>query len=65
MLQQVQNSYFTEDEINNSPSRLDGIDADLERRVRFYGCELINNAGILLRLPQVCMCTSQVLLHLF
>jgi hypothetical protein len=50
MLQQLQNVYIPPDQIDNTPSRRDGIDAETETRLRIYGCELIQESGILLRL---------------
>ncbi|GAA0148675.1 hypothetical protein Leryth_011436 [Lithospermum erythrorhizon] len=57
--------YLTEEQLDNSPSRKDGIDKDTENTLRIYGCELIQESGILLRLPQAAMATGQVLLHRF
>lgn len=51
--------------LSSSPSRQDGVDASTELAQRIWGCELIEEAGILLRLPQVVMCTAQNLLHRF
>ena len=36
-----------------TPSSLDGLDNDTETDLRIMGCELIQTAGILLKLPQV------------
>jgi len=57
--------YLTVEQLENSPSRSDGIDKDTEGRLRMYGCELIQEAGILLSFHQVVMATAQVLLHRF
>jgi len=57
--------YVTDEQIVNSPSRKDGIDQETETMLRLYGCELIQESGILLRLPQAVMATGQVLLHRF
>lgn len=65
MLQVVENVYFSEQEIENTPSRKDGVDSVTERKLRIYGCEIIQDAGILLKLPQVTMATAQVLFHRF
>ncbi|MXQ80237.1 hypothetical protein E5288_WYG006396 [Bos mutus] len=43
----------------------DGLDLPSETDLRILGCELIQAAGILLRLPQVAMATGQVLFHRF
>ncbi|ELK19574.1 Cyclin-L2 [Pteropus alecto] len=42
-----------------------GLDTDTETDLRVVGCELIQAAGILLRLPQVAMATGQVLFQRF
>uniref|UniRef100_A0A8C5P2I3 Cyclin-like domain-containing protein n=1 Tax=Jaculus jaculus TaxID=51337 RepID=A0A8C5P2I3_JACJA len=42
-----------------------GLDTDTETGLRVVGCELIQAAGILLRLPQVAMATGQVLFQRF
>lgn len=57
--------YFTAEQLDNTPSRQDGIDKDTEASLRMYGCELIQEAGILLSYHQVVMATGQVLLHRF
>ena len=36
------------EQIENTPSRLDGIPAELEEDLRAYGCKLITEAGVLL-----------------
>lgn len=36
------------EQIENTPSRLDGIPAELEEDLRTYGCKLITEAGVLL-----------------
>lgn len=35
-------------EVEQSPSRLDGIDTETETDLRSYGCEFIDDAGFLL-----------------
>lgn len=57
--------YLTEEQLENSPSRQDGIDKDTEANLRMYGCEIIQEAGIMLSFAQVVMATGQVLLHRF
>jgi transcription initiation factor TFIIIB Brf1 subunit/transcription initiation factor TFIIB len=57
--------YFTDEQVENSPSRKDGVPQHIERRLRIFGCEIIQDAGILLKLPQVTMATAQVLFHRF
>lgn len=48
-----------------SPSSQDGVATETEQQHRFFGCQLIQEAGILLRLPQVVMATAQTLLQRF
>ncbi|AES97492.1 putative cyclin L/T [Medicago truncatula] len=57
--------YLTDEQLTNSPSRKDGIDEATETSLRIYGCDLIQESGILLRLPQAVMATGQVLFHRF
>ncbi|KAK2449172.1 arginine-rich cyclin [Trifolium repens] len=57
--------YLTDEQLTNSPSRKDGIDEATETTLRIYGCDLIQESGILLRLPQAVMATGQVLFHRF
>mmetsp|Transcript_7110 Transcript_7110/g.10629 ORF Transcript_7110/g.10629 Transcript_7110/m.10629 type:complete len:357 (-) Transcript_7110:509-1579(-) len=51
--------------LDNSPSKQDDIDPETEKIHRIFGAELIQEAGILLRLPQVVMCTGQTILQRF
>lgn len=57
--------YLTDEQLQDSPSRKDGIDEHTEMMLRIYGCDLIQESGILLRLPQAVMATGQVLFHRF
>ncbi|QCE07383.1 cyclin T [Vigna unguiculata] len=57
--------YLTDEQLANSPSRKDGIDEATETTLRIYGCDLVQESGILLRLPQSVMATGQVLFHRF
>eukprot|EP01062_Namystynia_karyoxenos_P049673 TRINITY_DN3812_c0_g2_i1.p1 TRINITY_DN3812_c0_g2~~TRINITY_DN3812_c0_g2_i1.p1 ORF type:complete len:590 (+),score=113.70 TRINITY_DN3812_c0_g2_i1:107-1876(+) len=50
-------------ELQNTPSYRCGIKPREEAEARALGCELINDAAALLRLPQVCVARAQVLLH--
>ena len=45
--------YLTDEQLKNSPSRKDGIDEATETTLRIYGCDLIQESGILLRLYPV------------
>lgn len=55
----------TEEELEQSPSRLDGIDAELEGRLLRYGCSVIQEVGVQIQLPQEVAVTAQILLHRF
>ncbi|KAG0586897.1 hypothetical protein KC19_2G125500 [Ceratodon purpureus] len=57
--------YLTEQQLQNSPSRRDGIDPKRELALRFEGSLLVREIGIKLRQPQVVMATGQVLFHRF
>ena len=61
----IDNFFLTDEELENSPSRRAGIDADTERRLRAFGCELIQLAVLYMRAPQAVAATGQVLLHRF
>ncbi|OQR68178.1 cyclin-L2-like [Tropilaelaps mercedesae] len=61
----LENCILSHERLLNTPSLQDGLDAELEIDLRFVGCEMIQSAGILLRLPQVAMATGQVLYQRF
>lgn len=46
----IDNFYLTDEQLEDTPSRKDGIDHDTETTLRVYGCDLIQESGILLRL---------------
>lgn len=49
----LKNQLLPDDKLSITPSQSDGLDSDTETDLRIYGCELIQTAGILLKLPQV------------
>lgn len=49
----IDNSLIPEERLSPTPSMLDGLDLNTETDLRILGCEIIQSAGILLRLPQV------------
>jgi len=49
----LKNCLLPEERLVPTPSQLDGLDSDTEIDLRNLGCELMQTAGILLRLPQV------------
>jgi len=58
-------NFVSAEELENPPSRVDGIDAETEVSLRIYGCELIQEGCILLKMPQTCAATGQILFHRF
>ena len=59
------NCLATEAQASHKPTCLDGVPSDLEYSLCAYGCRIIQQAGILLRLPQRAMSTAQVLFQRF
>lgn len=49
----LKNQLLPDEKLAVTPSQTDGLDAETETDLRIYGCELIQTAGILLKLPQV------------
>ncbi|TSL47680.1 Cyclin-L1 [Bagarius yarrelli] len=61
----LDSSLVPEEKRAETPSMRDGLELHTETELRILGCELIQSAGILLRLPQVAMATGQVLFQRF
>ncbi|XP_078523290.1 cyclin-L1 isoform X2 [Lissotriton helveticus] len=61
----IDNSLIPDELLSPTPSMLDGLDLNTETDLRVLSCEMLQSAGILLRLPQVAMATGQVLFHRF
>lgn len=55
----LKNQLLPDDRLDPTPSQQDGLDAETEKDLRIYGCELIQTAGILLKLPQVMLNPSR------
>lgn len=49
----LENVLIPDEKLSPTPSMQDGLDLDTETDLRILGCELIQTAGILLKLPQV------------
>lgn len=49
----LENCFISEEKLRDTPSRKDGVSPSLEADLRIVGCEYIQSAGLLLRLPQV------------
>ncbi|KAI7866433.1 cyclin-like protein [Spinellus fusiger] len=61
----LQNPLVSLEQLESTVSKEDGIPEALEDDLRNLGGELIQSAGILLKLPQVTMATAQVLFQRF
>lgn len=61
----LDNVIIPTERLRNTPSLKDGCSHELEVDLRIVGCEYIQTAGILLRMPQVAMATAQVLFQRF
>ena len=49
----LENCILPLEKIDETPSMKDGLDRDTENELRMYACEMIQTAGILLKVPQV------------
>lgn len=50
----LQNATLSKEKLEDTTiSQMDGLPKDIEMDLRILGCELIQTAGILLKLPQV------------
>lgn len=61
----LENCLLSDNKLQETPSQHDGLNKEIETDLRILGCELIQIAGILLKLPQVAMATGQVLFQRF
>ncbi|XP_050667957.1 cyclin-L1 [Leptidea sinapis] len=61
----LHNCLLPESAFKETPSQADGLDIETETDLRILGCEMIQTAGILLKLPQVAMATGQMYLQRF
>ncbi|XP_045762291.1 cyclin-L1 [Maniola jurtina] len=61
----LHNCLLPESTFKETPSQSDGLDIETETDLRILGCEMIQTAGILLKLPQVAMATGQMYLQRF
>merc|ERR1719348_859015 len=61
----ITNSVLPLDKLSPTPSSADGMTSETEVDLRNIGCNLIQTAGKLLRLPQVAMATACVLYQRF
>ena len=61
----ISNSILPLEKLSPSPSKKDGLSEEIETQIRSNGCELIQIAGKLLKLPQISMSTGCVLFQRF
>ncbi|XP_060854759.1 cyclin-L2-like [Rhopalosiphum padi] len=61
----LSNVLLPKEKLTSTPSMIDGLDFETEVDLRIVGCEWIQTAGMLLKLPQVAMATGQVLFQRF
>lgn len=59
------NPLATSDQLETSASQLDGVPTDLEASIRFSTAQLLQAAGILLRLPQELIAQAIILTYRF
>lgn len=55
----------SQEQIQKTPSVEDGIPKELEEDLRAFGCQLISQAGLLLKQKQVAVATAQILFQRF
>lgn len=56
---------YTEEELQRTPSIVDGMKAEEERQLRSKGTNFITQVGIMLKLPQTTLCTASVFFNRF
>merc|ERR1719228_1843468 len=61
----ISNSVLLLEKLSPTPSSLDGMSQAVEDDLRNLGCDLIQTAGKLLKLPQVAMATGCVMFQRF
>ena len=61
----LDNCLFPAEKLEVTPSQKDGLSSKVEEDLRYLGCEYIQIAGIMLKMPQVAMATAQVLFQRF
>ena len=52
----LENCILPSEKLDETPSMKDGLDRDTENDLRSFACEIIQVAGILLKVPQVSLC---------
>lgn len=59
----LENCLLSDNKLQETPSQQDGLDKETETNLRILGCELIQIAGILLKLPQVTKTAMSIFIH--
>lgn len=59
----LSNVLLPKEKLTSTPSMIDGLDMETEVDLRIVGCEWIQTAGILLKLPQVRIDLPTILLY--
>ena len=54
----LENSILPSEKLDETPSMKDGLDRDTENDLRSFACEMIQVAGILLKVPQVSLISN-------
>lgn len=57
----LENAILGKEKLIKTPSESDGLTRQIEIDLRILGCELIQTAGILLKLPQVSVQISRII----
>ena len=61
----LENLVIPDERLLNTPSAKDGMPRDVEVNLRVTGCEYIQSAGLLLRLPQVSTVLNLSISHFY
>ena len=59
------NPLASDEQVRCTPSRRDGVSVEAEDAICAHACQRIQQAGVILRLPQAAMATAQVLFRRF
>eukprot|EP00658_Telonema_sp_P-2_P019142 TRINITY_DN17518_c0_g2_i1.p1 TRINITY_DN17518_c0_g2~~TRINITY_DN17518_c0_g2_i1.p1 ORF type:complete len:422 (-),score=116.30 TRINITY_DN17518_c0_g2_i1:46-1311(-) len=62
---QSTHAFVSPEELANPPTVQEGSDMETELALRVFGCELIQQGCVLLKLPQVAALSGQILFHRF
>lgn len=57
--------FLADAELENTPSRRDGVPAEVEDEQHRWACVYMQEGGVMLGIPQMAVCTAQVLFGRF